>query len=174
LCVHTQRAGVVSPNAAARMRAAARNERGVSLVEFALVLPVLAVLLFGMLDFGKAFNYWIDATHLANEGARWAVVNKNPGSGGGLTLQEYIQKQGTTAELVNGGTASLPSPAGVCISFPSGTSNVGDPVKVEVKLEYFWLPLIGNRIGKVKSAIRGTSIMRLEAKPSNYAAGGAC
>jgi Flp pilus assembly protein TadG len=160
--------------ARARLHAAARDERGVSLVEFALVLPVLALLLFGMLDFGKAFNYWIDATHLANEGARWAVVNKNPGSGAGQSLQEYIQTQGTTAELVNGGTASVPSPAAVCISFPSGTANVGDPVKVEVKLDYYWLPIIGNQIKVVKSTIRGTSTMRLEAKPSSYTAGGAC
>ena len=45
------------------------EERGVALVEFALVAPILLVLLFGMLDFGRVFNYWIDATHLANEGA---------------------------------------------------------------------------------------------------------
>ena len=44
------------------------REAGVALVEFALVLPLLLVILFGMLDFGKAFNYWIDTTHLANSG----------------------------------------------------------------------------------------------------------
>jgi Flp pilus assembly protein TadG len=54
------------------------GESGAVLVEFVLVLPLLLVLLFGMLDFGKAFNYWIDETHLANEGARFAAVNKNP------------------------------------------------------------------------------------------------
>ena len=169
----TQNRRLLSHGASGRW-SAARDERGVSLVEFALVLPVLALLLFGMLDFGKAFNYWIDTTHLANEGARWAVVNKNPGSGGGQTLQEYIRQQGTTAELVNGGTASVPSPAGVCVSFPSGAANVGDPVKVEVKVDYHWLPLIGNRIGSVMTTIRGTSTMRLEAEPTTYSAGGAC
>ena len=82
------------------------EERGVALVEFALVLPILLVLLFGMLDFGRAFNYWIDSTHLANEGARWAVVNKNPASAG--TLQAYIRDQADTNELRSGGTASVP------------------------------------------------------------------
>jgi Flp pilus assembly protein TadG len=47
-----------------------RNEAGAALVEFVLVLPLLLVLLLGMLDLGKAFNYWIDETHLAHEGAR--------------------------------------------------------------------------------------------------------
>jgi Flp pilus assembly protein TadG len=55
----------------------ASSEDGAALVEFALILPILVVLLFGMLEFGKAFNYWIDETHLANEGARWAVVDKD-------------------------------------------------------------------------------------------------
>ena len=55
-----------------------RDEEGVALVEFALVLPMLVMLLFGMLEFGRAINYWLDANHLANEGVRFAVVNRNP------------------------------------------------------------------------------------------------
>ena len=58
----------------------AGDERGAALVEFALVVPILLVLLMAMLDFGKAFNYWIDETQLASSGARWAVVNTGPRS----------------------------------------------------------------------------------------------
>jgi Flp pilus assembly protein TadG len=143
-------------------------EDGVALVEFALVLPILALLLFAMLDMGKAFNYWIDETHLANEGARFAAVNRNPGGG---SLQQYIQQQATTAELRNGGTASVPNPARVCISFPNGTSNVGDPVLVTVSATYRWLPFLSGRLGIAQSTITGTSNMRLEALPTNYSAG---
>ena len=144
------------------------SEEGVALVEFALVLPILALLLFAMIDFGKAFNYWIDETHLANEGARWAVVDRNPGGG---SLQQYLVDQATTAELRNGGTASVANPAEVCNSFPSGTSNVGDPVLVTVSATYNWLPIIGNRIGVTQTTISGSSHMRLEAVPTNYSAG---
>jgi Flp pilus assembly protein TadG len=144
------------------------SEDGASLVEFALILPILALLLFGMIDFGKAFNYWIDETHLANEGARWAVVNKNPGAG---SLQQYIADQATTNELRNGGTASVPNPAEVCISFPNGTSNVGDPVLVTVSATYNWMPLISDRIGVGQTTMTASSHMRLEAVPTNYAAG---
>ena len=147
----------------------ARSEDGVALVEFALVLPVLALLLFGMLDFGKAFNYWIDETHLANEGARWAVVNRNPSSSG--TLQEYIRDQATTPELKNGGTSSVTGPLQVCIEFPSGTSNVGDPVKVTVQTEYRWLGIVSARLGITETTIAGAATMRLEAQPTNYLAG---
>jgi Flp pilus assembly protein TadG len=150
------------------LRSLARDESGVALVEFALVLPILLVLLFGMLDFGKAFNYWIDETHLANEGARWAVVNKNPGSG---TLQQYIQQQADTPELRNGGTSSVPTPLQVCISFPDGSSEVGDPVHVAVSTTYNWLPFLGSRLGIASTTMTGSSTMRLEAEPTNYSAG---
>jgi len=151
-----------------RMLTRLGSQDGASLVEFALVLPILALLLFAMLDFGKAFNYWIDETHLANEGARWAVVNRNPGGG---SLQQYLVDQATTDELRNGGTASVANPAEVCISFPNGTSNVGDPVLVTVSATYNWLPIISNRIGVAQTTITGSSHMRLEAVPTNYSAG---
>jgi Flp pilus assembly protein TadG len=155
---------------ALRTRAAGgrSSESGAALVEFALVLPLLLILLFGMLDFGKAFNYWIDETHLANEGARWAVVNRNPGSG---SLQQYIQQQADTPELRNGGTSSVATPVQVCISFPNGTAEVGDPVHVTASVTYNWLPFLGSRVGIAQTTITGSSTMRLEATPTVYGAG---
>jgi Flp pilus assembly protein TadG len=141
------------------------DEAGAALVEFALVLPVLLVLLFGLVDFGKAFNYWIDETHLANEGARWAVVNKNPGSG---TLQEYIRDQANTPELRTGGTSSVADPLQVCISFPNGEL-VGEPVEVTVSTSYTWMSFLG--LTATEKTITGRSTMRLEARPTNYSAG---
>lgn len=140
-----------------------------ALVEFALILPVLALMLFGMLDFGKAFNYWIDETHLANEGARFAVVNKNPASSG--SLQQYIRDQVTSNELRNGGTSSVPGPVQVCIEFPNGTSNVGDPVRVTLTATYRWLGVLAARMSVTQTTIAGASTMRLEARPTNYSAG---
>lgn len=145
------------------------SEAGVALVEFAFVLPLLVVLLFGMLEFGKAYNYWIDGTHLSSEGARWAVVNKNPGPGG--TLQDSIRQRADTAELRNGGTSSVPNPLQVCISFPNGTSNVGDPVRVSVSTAYNFMGFLTGDSGLVQRTITATATMRLEAKPTNYGAG---
>ena len=150
------------------------KEAGVALVEFALVLPVLLILLLGMLDFGKAFNYWIDETHLANEAARWAVVNKNPG-GGAVSLQEYVRQQADTPELRNGG-ASVSSPLQICISFPTDASDgtageVGDPVHVTASADYTWLSFIAARLGIAQTTITGSSTMRLEALPTAYGAG---
>ena len=139
------------------------------------MLPLLAVLLFGMLEFGRAINYWIDATHLANETARWAVVNQNPGSTmtPAKTLQQYVQEQATTGELRGGGTGSVPVGIAVTICFPSGAA-VGQPVRAQASVTYHWLPLIGDRIGVGSTTITGRADMRLEALPTNYAASGPC
>src|SRR2546423_11636397 len=56
----------------------AADERGVALIEFALVLPMVLLLLLGMIDVGKAVNYWNDETHLANEASRAIAVNNSP------------------------------------------------------------------------------------------------
>jgi len=156
----------------------AGEDKGVALVEFALVAPILLVILLGILDFGKAFNYWIDQTQLASAGARWAVVNAAPGvcSDGtsALTLQQYIQCQADTRELRNGGTTSLPAKAKVCITFPPVTGHasplIGDPVRVTVTSGYRWLPLIGKKLSVPTTTLTGEATMRLEALPT-YTAG---
>ena len=56
------------------------RERGQALVEFALIVPLFLVLVIGMVQFGVGLNYWLDLNRLANQGARWAVVNCNPAS----------------------------------------------------------------------------------------------
>jgi Flp pilus assembly protein TadG len=150
-------------------RNALRSESGVALVELALILPLLMLILLGVLDFGKAFNYWIDETHLANEAARFAVVDKNPGTSG--SLQNYILSQADTSEFRSGGGTAVPAKAQVCLAFPSGTSNVGDPVKATVTVVYHWLPFIGAKVGGATKTLSATSTMRLEAPPSNYSAG---
>ncbi len=51
-----------------------KGERGASLVEFALVLPVLLLLVFGIIDFGFAFNDYQSLRQGVRDGARQGVV----------------------------------------------------------------------------------------------------
>ena len=51
-----------------------RGQDGAAAVEFALLLPLLVLLLFGFIQFGLAFNTRIQATNAAREAARQAVV----------------------------------------------------------------------------------------------------
>ena len=56
-----------------------QHSRGQSLVEFALLLPVLIVTLLGMLDFGRAIYAYNAVSEAARNGARVAIVNQTPG-----------------------------------------------------------------------------------------------
>jgi Flp pilus assembly protein TadG len=53
------------------------QESGQTLVEFALVLPIMALLLFAIVQFGVLFWTYIDLTSAAREGARKAAVSRN-------------------------------------------------------------------------------------------------
>jgi Flp pilus assembly protein TadG len=53
-----------------------RNERGQTMTEFALVLPVLAVLLFGVIQFGIVFNNYVTLTDSVRAGARKGAVGR--------------------------------------------------------------------------------------------------
>ena len=50
-----------------------RSQRSQALIEFALVSPVLLLLLFGIVDIGRAVFYYDTVNHAAREGARTAV-----------------------------------------------------------------------------------------------------
>ncbi|MEW6771806.1 MAG: TadE/TadG family type IV pilus assembly protein [Bacillota bacterium] len=51
-----------------------KNERGQATVELALVLPILILILFGIMEFGRIFSAYLVITNAAREGARLAAV----------------------------------------------------------------------------------------------------
>jgi len=124
-----------------------RRDDGVAMTEFALIVPVFLLIVAGLLGFGRAFFYWIDANHLANETARWAVVDRNPFAP--KTLQEYARDSGGTVEFTN---------AKVCISFPDGTQAVGHPLQVKIQKPFTFVPIL--KIGTID--IAGSATLRIE------------
>lgn len=54
-----------------------QRERGQALVEFALILPVMLLMLFALVDFGRGFYTWLLVTNAAREGARVAATQKD-------------------------------------------------------------------------------------------------
>ena len=145
-----------------------RSERGQALVEFAIAAPVFVLLVAGIIQFGVAINYWFELNRLANQGARWAVVNSYPGcprTGPNQpcpqTLQQYLSCE------------PVPDPLepSVTVSFPAGTQRVGDPVKVSASSAWEMVPIIG--VGTL--TLNASATMRLEQEPGRYGAGsGTC
>ena len=53
-----------------------QEQRGQTMVEFAIVLPVLCLLLFGAIQFGILFNNYVTLTDAVRAGARKAAVSR--------------------------------------------------------------------------------------------------
>ena len=137
-----------------------------------MVLPVLLLILLGIVDFGKALNYWNDSTHLSAEAARYAAVNRKPNPANALSLQQQILGQADTAELRTGGTDSVATAAQVCITFPNGTPvKIGDPVRVSMSFTYAWIPFLADQGGLGSATVESSTVMRLEAVPTTFSAG---
>jgi Flp pilus assembly pilin Flp len=142
-----------------------RGESGQAAVEFALVVPILCVIVLAMVDFGKAMNYWLDLNHVASETARKAAVNTYATSG---EYETWARARLETGELRSGGSDSIPTAATVSICLPEG-GDVGDPVTVQLAVGYHWIPFIGG----ADWGIKGTATMRIEQK-ADYSAVGTC
>lgn len=95
-------------------------------MEFALVAPLLILLVFGAIQFGRLYNNYISVTHAAREGARLAAVGK---------YDEAVVRQ--RAYPVN--------PSFVSLSYPEGLGH-GNPVRVVVEYVYeLSIPFMGYR-----------------------------
>jgi Flp pilus assembly protein TadG len=117
-----------------------------------MVLPVLAALVLVFIQFGKAINYWIDLTHVANEGARLATV----GAPGVTNFKSAVCSDLETGELRNG-TGEVDA-AKVTVTYPTGKTDIGDPINVKVAATYHWLPFWNAGTW----TIEGSATMRLE------------
>ncbi len=86
---------------------ARRNEAGTSVVEMAIVLPLLLLLVFGIGEFGIAFTRWNSLTNAVREGAREGVVFRNPCNAGTITtlientIDSFSASSGLDTSIIN-------------------------------------------------------------------------
>ena len=111
-----------------------KSEQGQTLVEFALILPILLVLVIGIFDFGSAFNTKNDLNFLANTAARYAEVNSCVDCGAGPNaIRDYVKSTADTSQLRDDSSFTI------TFCLPNGTSAVGDPLQVSAGVDFNWL-----------------------------------
>jgi Flp pilus assembly protein TadG len=71
-----------------------KSERGQTMTEFALVLPILLVLMLGIVQFGVAFNNYVTLTDAVRAGARKAAVSRNSSDPAGACRAQVIAAAG--------------------------------------------------------------------------------
>lgn len=116
-----------------------KRQKGQSMVEFALVLPLVLFLALGIADFGRAFFTLATLSNAAREGARGGIVRQCSDTTGANTSSiQYKVVQAATGVTVN------PS-SGVTISYPDGSAALGNRLRVAASISYTPLtPIIGN------------------------------
>jgi Flp pilus assembly protein TadG len=102
-----------------------RESRGQSTVELALVLPLLALVLFACLKVGLAFFSYEQVTSAANAGARAAAVNHgvDPTDAARTAARSISPTLGLTDSQITVSYTSTANPPGVAWSYP-GTVTV--------------------------------------------------
>ena len=121
------------------------------MVEFAVIAPLLFLLVFGMIEFGRLVMVQQIITNASREGARLAVLD-------GVTEQDVIDhvKSYLQAIPTDGALSVAVNPES---AFPPG---YGEPIDVNVEIpfsEVSWLPTPMFLGGRVLSA---TTVMRRE------------
>jgi Flp pilus assembly protein TadG len=113
------------------------NESGQAVVEFAVILPVLLMILFAILQFGIVFNNYIQVTAAAREGARKAAVSRSLGTAGAETAATTSAKAAApgltqssiTVTYPNSPTFAQGSDVTVQVTYPYSISILGIIVK---------------------------------------------
>lgn len=125
------------PRSRKYLRAIRRDQRGQALVEFALVLLPLCLVLFGIVDFARALNYYNDLTQVAGQGARAAAVNANPDGSApsGKSIQTQVYNNLDSPEMKQAGNQ-----AQICIT--KMPTSAGDPVTVTASYSFHFIPLV--------------------------------
>ena len=146
----------------------ASDEAGQAVVEFALVLPILMMVLIGILEFGRAWNTYQVITDAAREGARNVVVSGSTATNASVT---QIVNDALARARLNTATLSTanPCPTGsvtaplVCLTGLGAAT--GTPASVQIAYPYnftFLGRLLRWTTGQSNVTLRTTFVMRNE------------
>lgn len=128
-----------------------RSTRGQAVLELALVLPILLLLVFGIVEFGRIFNASLIITQAAREGARVGVV-------GGIDTEIEDTVRGIAAVLDGARLQVRTEPP----ELPGGTRTRGESLRVEVD---YSVPLIAPVISEIipnPYPLQASATMRVE------------
>lgn len=132
----------------------ARGQEGSAAVEFAIVLPVLVLLLAGFFDFGWLFYWQHSVTNASRAGARYAVQAKLIGG---------VSTPYTDAEIQTMVTTNYGADLGVTVDRTGGTAP-GSPRSVTVTktMQWFFLNFLQSQGVPLPTTVIGTTTMTVE------------
>ncbi|MBI9014462.1 MAG: pilus assembly protein [Clostridiales bacterium] len=123
-----------------------RNEKGQSLVEFALVVPLVILILMAIIEFGFMFNAYITISNASREGARLGALGSNDAA--------------VVTRVVDTSVALDPAKLSVTIT-PANRSR-GDMIRVQVNYDYVLITPIVSSVLSPFIDLEAETVMRVE------------
>ena len=100
-------------------RRRANGERGGAAVEAAIVLPLLVLIVFGIIEFGRGYNANLTITHAAREGARVLALGGTEAEATQTVIDAAPELDGAQITVVTSGAPCVAgTPATVTVSYP--------------------------------------------------------
>lgn len=132
-----------------------QHSRGQSLVEFAMVLPIILLLTLVALDFGRVYLGYINLQSMARIAANFAANNPDAWATGDTKAQTKYKNQivadaaATNCTLPTvAGITSVPTPTFVDTNGDGTMNGLGDAVKVDINCTFGVItPIISNILG---------------------------
>lgn len=139
------------------------RERGAALIEFALLAPLLIILLMGIIEFGWLFAQMNEIRHVAQEGARWGAVSRPDLDGDGSLDWDDLTARACAA-------ANLPSGTIVTITGSQGGGAKEDTATVTVTAAVQSLTNLPIITTFLPTSLSNTATFRLE-QPAQWIGG---
>lgn len=139
-------------------------DRGAALVEFAVLAPLLILLLVGVIEFGWLFAQMNEVRHVAQEGARWGAVSHPDIDGSGTKDWDDLAARACAAANLPGGTT-------VVITGSEGGGAKGDTASITVTANVQSLTSIPLVTTFLPSSLDNTATFRLE-QPAEWSGSG--
>jgi len=138
-----------------------RSVRGQSIVEMALILPVLAFLLLGIMEGGRIFSSYVELQHVAREGARYASMNCTS-----IAVRDDQVAGWVTSTLIPwlSSRMSTLNPARLTVDFERNTLAGGTETWVELDVSYLLVietPMVSDITGNPFN-LQSRMVMRSE------------
>jgi len=136
-----------------RGRVCRKNRIGAAVVEFAIVVPIFFLFIFGIVEYGRMVMVQQILTNASREGARIAVLDGASSSSVTTAVTNYL-----TGSSINGGTVTINPPNPSSAGFGQGVT-----VTVSVPFsQVSWLPSPMFPVNRTKT-LTAASVMRREA-----------
>jgi len=120
----------------------AREERGAIAVEFAIIAPLLILLVLGIMEFGLGYHAWDATQNAAREGARLGAVDSSEHA-----IRERVE---STTSFLDQSKLTVTCVVGSGTSFSlcnEGPWDEGDIVRVTVEYRYDFITPLPNFVG---------------------------